>query len=386
MAWSNYADHTLNVNVSTDGGKTFGKTDGLIHKWTAPTGTGLDIKIPADPQRGVTVFPFIDVDRSNGPNRGTLYCVYNDGDTTAGLSAFLTKSSDGGKTWTQPLKVNDDTATGRRDHFMPRVAVDQSDGSVNVVWYDTRNDAKNTKTDVFYARSTDGGKTFEPNVKVTTAQSDESGGALTPPGGGGVHSLGTVDPTIRGGVHAQTQSGDGKGPIRTTDEVLNSDANGYGDYLGITADKGHVHPLWTDSRAGNQAEDAYTADIVNGQVQPPLPKTPVQGSASPNAPFGGGKSAASTLRLDGTATVGSLQIDLDLVHTRARGLTATLTSPSGKSMTVPLTQAKQVKASFDVSKGFAGEPVQGDWTLTVGDTSKTDTGTLNAWSLKATPA
>src|SRR6185295_16644239 len=84
VAWANYKDHTININKSTDGGKTFSPTDTTIHSWTAPTGSGLDVKIPADPERGVTTFPSIDVDRSGGPNNGTVYCSYMDGDNTNG--------------------------------------------------------------------------------------------------------------------------------------------------------------------------------------------------------------------------------------------------------------------------------------------------------------
>src|SRR6185295_17858838 len=176
VAWANYKDHTININKSTDGGKTFSPTDTTIHSWTAPTGSGLDVKIPADPERGVTTFPSIDVDRSGGPNNGTVYCSYMDGDNTNGYHVFVQSSKDGGKTWGTPKQVDDPTgnAPGRHDHFMPRLAVDQSDGSVNVVWYDTRNDASNKKADVYYSRSTDGGQTFEPNTRVSSQSSDET--------------------------------------------------------------------------------------------------------------------------------------------------------------------------------------------------------------------
>ena len=370
VGWSNYKDHTLNLNVSTDGGKTFGTTDNLVHKWTAPTGSGLDVKIPSDPQRGVTVFPSIDVDRSNGPNRGTVYCVYNDGDTTAGLSAFLTKSTDGGKSWSQPLRVNDDAAPGRQDHFMPRVAVDETDGSVNVVWYDTRNDTSDKKTDVYYARSTDGGSTFEPNVRVTTASSDETG----------ANGLAAADATIHGGVHAPAPKKPGE---RTTGDVL-SDANGYGDYLGLSASGGHIHPLWTDSRSGNLAEEVYSADIVPGSA--PQPPVDVQGSAVPKAFFNRTTPASSVIHLDSSASIANLKVGLDVSHKRASGLTVTLTSPSGKAATVPVHSGKQLKDTFDVSQAFAGAPVQGDWTLSVHSSSKTDTGVLNAWNLDAAVA
>jgi hypothetical protein len=70
-----------------------------------------------------------------------------------------------------------------------------------------RNDAADTKTDVFFTDSTDGGLTFARNVKVTTAMSDES----------------TANPFADAG-------------------------NQYGDYEGIAAFGGIAHPIWTDGR------------------------------------------------------------------------------------------------------------------------------------------
>jgi hypothetical protein len=217
VAWSNYASNvqTLFINKSVDGGKTWGKTDNAIHKWTAATQGGLSITIPADPQRGVSVFASIDVDRTAGAHKGTIYCAYNDATSKNGLDVFVQHSTNGGVTWSAPLRVNDDKVGVVHDQFMPRLAVDQSNGSVSVVFYDTRDDAKNTKTNLYLTRSIDGGKTFAKNIKVTSAQSDEA--------------------------------------------LSNSDANGYGDYTGVAAGGGLVLPFWTDGRTAGNEEVFFSA-------------------------------------------------------------------------------------------------------------------------------
>lgn len=80
---------------------------------------------------------------------------------------WLLYSSDGGDTWTDPIRVNDNDTTSRQ--FQPWVAVD-AHGRVHVAWTDLRDDGLN-KT--YYARSADPTQGFEPNIEVT----DERGTA-----------------------------------------------------------------------------------------------------------------------------------------------------------------------------------------------------------------
>jgi hypothetical protein len=83
---------------------------------------------------------------------------------------WLLYSADGGDTWTQPIRVNDNTQNSRQ--FQPWVAVDRH-GRVHVAWTDLRTDGMN-KT--YYARSNDPRQGFERNMEVTdgrgSAQTD----------------------------------------------------------------------------------------------------------------------------------------------------------------------------------------------------------------------
>jgi hypothetical protein len=106
--------------------------------------------------------PVLAVDTSSGPTKGHLYVTWADqqGDNT---DVLLVSSSDGGMTWTAPVKVNQDK--GKADQFMPWVTVDEQ-GGVLVSFYDRSYDAANTLLDMTLARSADGGKTWK-QVRVT---------------------------------------------------------------------------------------------------------------------------------------------------------------------------------------------------------------------------
>ena len=100
-------------------------------------------------------FPQVGID----PKRATLYVTWSDfrnGD----VDVFFSRSDDHGKTWTTPKRVNDDAVHDGADQFLQWMAVDPTDGSINVQFYDRRDDPANRLTRVTLARSTDGGRSF----------------------------------------------------------------------------------------------------------------------------------------------------------------------------------------------------------------------------------
>jgi subtilisin-like proprotein convertase family protein len=119
----------------------------------------------------------------------------------------------------------------------------------------------------------------------------------------------------------------------------------------------------------------------------PRAGAPLSQSATPRAPIPDNQTVTSTLSFTGDATVESLKLDLDLKHTYRGDLVVTLTSPSGKSAVISDKQgggADDLKGSFDLT-AFAGEKAAGTWTLSVQDTARQDTGTLESWGLTITP-
>jgi hypothetical protein len=110
---------------------------------------------------------------SRSPHRDNIYIVWDD--VKSGYSdIWLVRSTDMGRTWSSPHRVNDNAPgapLGVADYRMtPTVAV-APDGTVGIAWYDRRNDPTRRCWELFFAVSTDGGATTGENVPVTTAQS-----------------------------------------------------------------------------------------------------------------------------------------------------------------------------------------------------------------------
>lgn len=108
--------------------------------------------------------PVLTTDLSGGDHHGTMYINWTDqrngpGDT----DVWLSKSTDGGDTWSAPIRVNDD-APGK-EQFFSWMTVDQATGYLYFVFYDRRNHTDDA-TDVYLAYSKDGGATFV-NEKIS---------------------------------------------------------------------------------------------------------------------------------------------------------------------------------------------------------------------------
>jgi hypothetical protein len=74
------------------------------------------------------------------------------------VDVFVASSGDHGRTWSAPVRVNNDPLHNGNDQFFQWMAVDPVSGAVNVVFYDRRTD--NKQATVTLARSTDEGKSF----------------------------------------------------------------------------------------------------------------------------------------------------------------------------------------------------------------------------------
>jgi hypothetical protein len=102
--------------------------------------------------------PITLADISSSPFRGTVYINWVD-HRNGDPDVFLMKSTDRGNTWSAPKRVNDDTPRNGKVQFFTWAAVDPVSGEIVVVYYDRRRYATDS-TDVYIARSTDGGETF----------------------------------------------------------------------------------------------------------------------------------------------------------------------------------------------------------------------------------
>lgn len=109
---------------------------------------------------------WVDVDRSSGPTRGNVY-VLASVDPPGGdpLDVHFIRSTDGGQTWTAPIRVVDDP-TGSAYQWFSTMSV-APNGRIDVVWNDTRNDPTGLNSELYYAYSTDAGDTWSGALAVS---------------------------------------------------------------------------------------------------------------------------------------------------------------------------------------------------------------------------
>lgn len=142
---------------STDEGKTFGKDIFITSQFG-----GWDFAVPEIYR--CNGLPVTVCDISNSPYRGHIYVLWSDQrNGVDNTDVFLIESTDGGKTWGENRRVNNDTSG--RHQFFPWITIDPFTGIIYIVFYDRRNTAGDA-TEVYVARSRDGGESFE-NFKVS---------------------------------------------------------------------------------------------------------------------------------------------------------------------------------------------------------------------------
>lgn len=141
---------------SSDGGRSFA-TRRVVDDQVAP------------PERVMLIFtmapPALAADRS-----GRVYAAWHDA-RNGDWDVFLRASGDNGRTWSPPRRLNDTPESDGRHQYLARLAL-ADDGRLDAIFYDRRDDPDNVRNDVFYTFSTDGGRRFSPNLKLTSAPSD----------------------------------------------------------------------------------------------------------------------------------------------------------------------------------------------------------------------
>jgi hypothetical protein len=221
-AWEGIGNpRVILFNASTDGGETFLPAEaapGRDFKTHSFVGAINEGDVPGHiirPIRRSNSFPVIDVDRSSGPNRGMIYIAY--AETTNGIDSDvfvkkLTPPNGQRPDVSLPVKVNNDGPGA--DQFFPWLSVDPKDGSVEVAFYDRRDNPGGNIINLYLARSTDGGASYGANMKISSVGSD----AL-------------IQSDVLGGNASQI---------------------GIGDYIGLQALGGKAYALWTDTRRSKQ--------------------------------------------------------------------------------------------------------------------------------------
>jgi hypothetical protein len=202
------------LSRSTDGGKTF-----TVSQAVTPSSTLGNVSIRWS--------------QMGGPD-GTLHLAYENkvpplqGDR----DIFHQSSTDGGRTWSKPRMVNDDDPKLLVAQFMPNMNV-APNGRVDIAWWDFRNDTGSFRNDVYMASSSDNGRTWSPNIRVTN---------------------------------------------QSIDRKLGPWSNGYDvrQPVGLTATDRYTLAAWDDTRNGDadgEAQDLYGAFVQFEPLPPPVSHT-----------------------------------------------------------------------------------------------------------------
>ena len=209
VAWS--GPEGIVFDKSIDGGNTWLDEDIFIN--SQPGGWDYNIS-------GIyraNGLPITCCDISNSPNRGTIYVNWTDqrnGEDDSDV--WLAKSTDGGNTWSDAIRVNDDHIGNQQ--FFSWMTIDQKTGELLFVFYDRRH-YDDTQTDVYMARSSDGGETFE-NIRISDS------------------------------------------PFLPNSNVF------FGDYTNITAYNGIVRPIWARADGMNMSIWTAIVDPTTGFNEP----------------------------------------------------------------------------------------------------------------------
>lgn len=147
------------VSASSDRGKTF-----TTHEAHPPS------------QFFVGSAPWLKWSKQGGSN-GTLHLVYEEKENqTAGgdRDIYYKQSTDGGKTWSEGKLISDDDPKEHNSQVGTGFAV-APNGRLDVAWYDFRASRSNA-TDIYYTSSTDNGKTWLKNVRISDKSSSRDFG------------------------------------------------------------------------------------------------------------------------------------------------------------------------------------------------------------------
>ena len=216
VVWLDTVNHQVvqRMAISYDGGKTFPRANITVATVTDDLSDGI---LPGTRFVSNGIFPAMAI-----TSDGTLYVTWSNHTNGHGV-VLLTKSTDGGLTWTAPVIASD---VNGRSSALQAVAVEPS-GKVNVIStavddvpVGTPPGAGVVHYDTYWTLSADTGTTWSLPLKISKTTSD--------PDGSSTHGLG---------------------------------GQFIGDYISAVADVSHVYAVWTDSRNATPcvAVDAFRA-------------------------------------------------------------------------------------------------------------------------------
>jgi len=239
----NFLDYDIYFAKSTDGGISF-ESNVRVNDDNSTVTFG--------------AFPTIAVDIN-----GNIYVVWQDRRNDGSSHIYFAKSTDGGIYFEPNIRVDDSSHSGQGK---PSIAVD-ANGNIYVAWEDWRND----NPDIYFSKSTDEGASFEPNVRV-----DDTGSST------GMQNEPSVTVDTNGNIYVvwhdyrnnvsdiyfskSTDGGTSFEPnLRINDHVGSQYQGKYNPSIAVDAN-GNIYVAWEDRRNSLFDNDIYSAVSTNGGV------------------------------------------------------------------------------------------------------------------------
>ena len=118
---------------------------------------------------------WVAVDHSLTAKRGNVYVLGSVQRATLDpLDVMFIRSEDGGLTWSDPVRVNDDPDGLRAWQWFGTMSV-APNGRIDVVWNDTRNSGTVNLSELFYSFSINGGVTWAANIALSPVFNSHEG-------------------------------------------------------------------------------------------------------------------------------------------------------------------------------------------------------------------
>jgi hypothetical protein len=341
--WPDTGSRGLYVVKSTNGGTSYGTPTKL-----ATTYDSYDIGVPSFNGRRILIYVTAGAYRTATKN--LVYALWTDLSGETGCTAasnepgssttsacktriWFSRSTNGGTSWGTPVKINNQS--GKNDQFNPWLVVDETNGAIAVMYYDTVDDANRKKTHVYYQSSFDDGATWGTAVKVTTAQTDE------------------------------TTSGADSG-------------NQYGDYNGLSGYAGVFFPSWTDRRNA-ASEEIWTAKVTDSGAGPTYSLSgtiTLSGSGLTGVTVTAGSGSATT-NASGAWTISGLAAGSYTVTPSRSGYTFSPSSQAATITSANVTGINFTATAVSTTYSISGSAGTSGATVTAGSVSATSDASNN---------
>lgn len=146
---------SLVVATSRDGGRRFGR------------GSEAEPRVTPPPERVMLIFTM--PPPALVARKGLTCLAWTDGrHGDHDVLARCARDPDGA--WGPVRRLHDDKVGNGHTQYLPRLSFSPN-GRLDAIFYDRRNDPRNTGNDLYYTYSDDGGRRFVPNVRLTSETS-----------------------------------------------------------------------------------------------------------------------------------------------------------------------------------------------------------------------